>query len=46
MELEPPKRRVAIEEDVLGEHVAEVGGAKDVRETLAQFLCRGVIEDG
>ena len=46
MELEPPQRRVAIEEDVVGEHVADVGGAKDVGEAFAQFLCGGVVEDG
>ena len=46
MELETPKRRVAVEEDVLGEDVADVGGAEDVGEAFAQFLCGGVIEDG
>ncbi len=45
-ELEAPQRRVAIEEDVVGEHVADIGGAKDVGESFAEFLCGGVVEDG
>ena len=46
LELEPPQRRVAVEEDVVGEHVADIGGAEDVGEAFAQFLCGGVVEDG
>jgi hypothetical protein len=36
---------MAVEEDTVGENVTHFGGAKDVRQTLAQFLCGRVVED-
>ena len=41
LELEAPQRRVAVEEDVVGEHVADVGGAEHVGETFAELLGDG-----
>ena len=38
LELEPPQRRVAVQEDVVGEHVAGVRGAEHVREAFAELL--------
>jgi hypothetical protein len=37
---------VTVEEEVVGEHVADDGAAKDVRQSFAQFLRGGVVENG
>ena len=45
LELEAPERRVAVEEHVLGEDVADVRGAEHVGEAFAQVLRGRVVED-
>jgi hypothetical protein len=37
---------VAVEEDLLGENIADLGGAEHVGETFAEFLCSGIVENG
>ncbi len=46
LELEAPQGRVAVEDGVVGEDGAGVGGAEDVGEAFADLLGQDVVEDG
>lgn len=46
LQLKAPLRRVAVEEDVFGEHVVDLGSSEHLGESLAELLRRRVVGHG